>query len=228
MSSMLNISARRENLNVSPSVVNNVNVNADFSKLNKIPTKLTRTKSRAILPRELTEAAQEAAKTDETIKIIHQDGSASVYIEPTPYEAITEDTTEQVDAAYTEQQAEQQTQQQTQQQTEQQTIKSSISNEVDVLTQYIKLLREHNIVKAEKFVLNADELANIVLLITQADEVNVSLNQDIGCVSIGKKKQVDNIYIIKDNTRNDFKLFYPSEYAYLRDLRIDLKNVIIS
>ena len=227
MSSMLNISARRENLNVSPSVINNVNVNAQFSKLNRIPTKPpTKPITRSIKPR-TREITNENNNIDESIKVINADGSASVYVEPTPYEQINEnnDTNEQIDVAYTEQQDDTTTIQQDN--NNDNIIKSSINNEVNVLTQYIKLLREHNIIKAEKFVLTADELANIVLLITQANEVNISLNNDIGCVSIGKKRQVDNIYIIKDNTRNDFKLFYPSEYAYLRDLRVDLKNVMI-
>lgn len=225
MSSMLNISARRENLNVSPSVVNNVNVNANFSKLNKIPIKPPTARA---TQRNTQQRTRDIETIDESIKVINSDGSASVYVEHTPtpqgsyYEQI-DNNNEQIDVAY----SEQQTEQIQQPQDTQQTIKQSINNEVNVLTQYINLLKEHNIVKAEKFILNADELANIVLLITQANEVNISLNNDIGCVSIGKKRQVDNIYIIKDNTRNDFKLFYPSEYAYLRDLRIDLKNVII-
>lgn len=222
MSSMLNISARRENLNVSPSVVNNVNVKQYISKLNRIPTKPPTSRS---IPKQTREIiSNENNNIDESIKVINADGSASVYVEPTPYEQIdnTEptDTNEQIDVAYTEQPIEQEN-------NNDNIIKSTISNEVNVLTQYIKLLREHNIIKAEKFILSPDELANIVLLITQANEVNITLNNDIGCVSIGKKRQIENIYILKDNTRNDFKLFYPSEYAYLRDLRIDLKNVII-
>jgi len=223
MSSMLNISARRENLNVSPSVVNNVNVKQYISKLNRIPTQPpARPTTRNIQPR--TREITTNENIDESIKVINTDGSASVYVEPTPYEQIdnTEqtDTNEQIDVAYTEQPTEQEN-------NNDNIIKSTITNEVNVLTQYIKLLREHNIIKAEKFILSPDELANIVLLITQANEVNITLNNDIGCVSIGKKRQIENIYILKDNTRNDFKLFYPSEYAYLRDLRIDLKNVII-
>ena len=223
MSSMLNISARRENLNVSPSVVNNVNVKQYISKLNRIPTKPPTTHNIPKRTREIT--TNENNNIDESIKVINADGSASVYVEPTPYEQIDQeqanDTNEQIDVAYTEQPTEQITEQPND------IMKSTISNEVNVLTQYIKLLREHNIIKAEKFILSPDELANIVLLITQANEVNITLNNDIGCVSIGKKRQIENIYILKDNTRNDFKLFYPSEYAYLRDLRIDLKNVII-
>ena len=223
MSSMLNISARRENLNVSPSVVNNVNVKQYISKLNRIPTKPPTTRNIPKRTREIT--TNENNNIDESIKVINADGSASVYVEPTPYEQIDQeqanDTNEQIDVAYTEQPTEQITEQPND------IMKSTISNEVNVLTQYIKLLREHNIIKAEKFILSPDELANIVLLITQANEVNITLNNDIGCVSIGKKRQIENIYILKDNTRNDFKLFYPSEYAYLRDLRIDLKNVII-
>lgn len=222
MSSMLNISARRENLNVSPSVVNNVNVKQYISKLNRIPTKPPTARSIPKRTREII--SNENNDIDESIKVINADGSASVYVEPTPYEQIDQeqatDTNEQIDVAYTEQPIEQEN-------NNDNIIKSTISNEVNVLTQYIKLLREHNIIKAEKFILSPDELANIVLLITQANEVNITLNNDIGCVSIGKKRQIENIYILKDNTRNDFKLFYPSEYAYLRDLRIDLKNVII-
>ena len=212
MSSILNISVRSDKNKINPSIVNNVSINN--SKLNRIPTKLTRTKSGAILPRELTEAVQEATKTDETIKIINQDGSASVYVEPSPYERITE----QIDAAYVEQQTEQQTEQK-------EAIDKSLIN--SVLLQYIRLLREHNIIKPDKFIMSADELANIVLLITQADEVNISLNQDVGC-SIGKIRLIDNIYINKNNERKDFKIFYPNEYTYIRDLKINLKKVIIN
>ena len=216
MSSMLNISVRSDKNKINPSIVNNVSINN--SKLNRIPTKLTRTKIRPILQRELTEAVQEATKTDETIKIIHQDGTASVYVEPSPYEGITEDTTEQINVAYVEQQTEQQTEQK-------EAIDKSLIN--SVLLQYIQLLREHNIIKPDKFIISADELANIILLITQADEVNISLNQDIGC-SIGKIRLIDNIYINKNNERKDFKIFYPNEYTYIRDLKINLKKVIIN
>lgn len=209
MSSMLNISVKNDKLKVNPSIVNNVSINN--SKLNRIPKKVVK-------PTTTREIAN-----DESIKIIDNVGNATTYSEPTPYEAIItnsidEQPNEQLDVIY-----------------EEPTIKDNeeVKQDIDksllnsVLLQYIQLLKEHNIIKANKLIISTDELANIILLITQADEVNISLNQDIGC-SIGKIRLVDNIYVNKNNERKDFKIFYPNEYTYIRDLKINLKKVIIN
>lgn len=223
---MLNISARREKTTISPSVVNNVSVNTTgLSNLNHIPKQLPkRTTQRCIKPitRDISieqqkndnnNVANTYSDIDESIKIINNDGQAITYNENNDYNdgvviyGEQQDVNNEVDNK------------------DNNAVISNIDNEVDVLQKYISLLREHNIIKADKLILSPDELANIVLLITQADEVNITLNNDIGCISIGKFIAIENIYIIKNNTRNDFKLFYPSQYAYLRDLKIDLKHV---
>lgn len=221
---MLNISARREKTTISPSVVNNVSVNTTgLSNLNHIPKQLPkRTTQRCIKPvkRDISieptdnnNVASAYSDIDESIKVIQPDGQAITYNENNDYNdgvviyGEQQDVNNEVDNK------------------DNNAVISNIDNEVDVLQKYISLLREHNIIKADKLILSPDELANIVLLITQADEVNITLNNDIGCISIGKFIAIENIYIIKNNTRNDFKLFYPSQYAYLRDLKIDLKHV---
>ena len=207
---MLNISVKNDKLKVNPSIVNNVSINN--SKLNRIPKKIT------------SKPIAREVPIDESIKIIDNVGNATTYNEPTPYENIITDTTtepthEQLDVIYEEPTITEDIKE------VKQDIDKSLLN--SVLLQYIQLLREHNIIKSNKFIVSADELANIVLLITQADEVNISLNQDIGC-SIGKIRLVDNIYINKNNERKDFKIFYPTEYTYIRDLKINLKKVIIN
>lgn len=211
---MLNISARREKTTISPSVINNVNVNTGGSSVLNNPPKGIRYKPipKKQITREIqpdyndiqNDVIDSIPTTDESIKIIQNDGSAVPYIEPVQ---------EQVNVSYEEQKD------------NQEVVKDEAINEIDVLKAYIQILKEHNIIKANKLILSADELANIVLVITDADEVNVSLNNDIGCVSIGKNYAVENIYVSKNNTRNDFKLFYPAQYAYIRDLKIDLKHV---
>lgn len=208
---MLNISVKNDRLKVNPSIVNNVSINN--SKLNRIPKKLT-----------AKQPTTRDIPIDESIKIIDNVGNATTYNEPTPYENIitntaTEPIHEQLDVIYEEPTITEDIKE------VKQDIDKSLLN--SVLLQYIQLLREHNIIKVDKFIISADELANIVLLITQADEVNISLNQDIGC-SIGKVRLVDNIYVNKNNERKDFKIFYPTEYTYIRDLKINLKKVIIN
>lgn len=208
---MLNISVKNDRLKVNPSIVNNVSINN--SKLNRIPKKLT-----------VKQPTTREGPIDESIKIIDNVGNATTYNEPTPYDGIitntsTEPIHEQLDVIY-----EEPTITEDNKEVKQDIDKSLLNS---VLLQYIQLLREHNIIKSNKFIVSADELANIVLLITQADEVNISLNQDIGC-SIGKVRLVDNIYINKNNEHKDFKIFYPTEYTYIRDLKINLKKVIIN
>lgn len=207
---MLNISVKNDRLKVNPSIVNNVSINN--SKLNRIPKKVVNKPTTRDIP------------TDESIKIIDNVGNATTYSEPTPYESIItnsidEHNNEQLDVIY-----EEPTEQEDNKEVKQDIDKSLLNS---VLLQYIQLLKEHNIIKSNKLIITADELANIVLMITQADEVNISLNQDIGC-SIGKVRLVDNIYINKNNERKDFKIFYPNEYTYIRDLKINLKKVIIN
>jgi len=210
---MLNISARREKTTISPSVINNVNVNTGGPSILNNPPKGIKYKpiQKKQITREIApdyndiqnDVIDPIPTTDESIKIIQSDGSAVPYIEPE----------EQVNVSYEEQKD------------NQDVVKDAAINEIDVLKAYIQILKEHNIIKSNKLILSADELANIVLVITGADEVNVALNNDIGCVSIGKNYAVENIYVSKNNTRNDFKLFYPAQYAYIRDLKIDLKHV---
>lgn len=232
---MLNISARREKTTISPSVVNNVNVNTTgLSNLNHIPKQLPKRITQrcikpvkrdiSIEPTDNNNVVNTYSDIDDSIKIINNDGSTTTYNEVNnndyndgvviygEHQDVNNDVDVKDNNAVVSN-------------IDNKFAGNGVDNEVDVLQKYISLLREHNIIKADKLILSPDELANIVLLITQADEVNITLNNDIGCISIGKFIAIENIYIIKNNTRNDFKLFYPSQYAYLRDLKIDLKHV---
>ena len=224
---MLNVSVRKETTKVNPSIINTVNIQSE-SKLNKIKS----LSQKPIIKRNIDNSS---------IKIINEDGTVS------PYEEVTQDqpvhhsdeavnplglveiNPEQNDINVTypihpSDKAINPVGLETEIEKESKQLTSDLK--LDVVLEYIKLLREYGIIKPLKFVISSDELAKLVLMITQADEVNITLNSDVGCGLMSKEKLVENIYVLKNNERKDFKLFYPTEYTYIRDLKINMKKVL--
>ena len=79
----------------------------------------------------------------------------------------------------------------------------------------------------QKVLMKTSNLANLVKELCDADEVNIELGCDISCC--GKPTQyntVENIVVVKNKERTDFKVSHNEWYRKLKDYRISLNFTI--
>lgn len=103
---------------------------------------------------------------------------------------------------------------------------TTIDNELIVLKSFITILQDNNILKDKKITLPAEKLCNFIMEATGADDVKISVNNDVGCLHSCNHK-IENILIMKDNNRQDFKINYNQLYLYIKELGINLKYCLI-
>ena len=76
-------------------------------------------------------------------------------------------------------------------------------------------------------IMQNDKLLNLVKTMTNADSVELDLSTDVSCCGKPTKyNYIGSIVIVKDNSRNDFKISYNKEYRLLKDYRISTKMTI--
>ena len=79
----------------------------------------------------------------------------------------------------------------------------------------------------QKVLMKTSNLANLIKELCDADEVNIELGCDISCC--GKPTQyntVENIVVVKNKERTDFKVSHNEWYRKLKDYRISLNFTI--
>ena len=76
-------------------------------------------------------------------------------------------------------------------------------------------------------VLTEDKLVELVMELTQADKVELSISADITCCGpISKITYLDGIVVTKNDTAKDFKIGYNEEYRFLDSYRISPDFVV--
>ena len=103
---------------------------------------------------------------------------------------------------------------------------TTIDNELTILKSFITILQDNNILKDKKITLPAEKLCNFIMDATGAEDVKISVNNDVGCIHSAYHK-IENIIIVKDNNRQDFKINYNQLYLYIKELGINLKYCLI-
>ena len=79
----------------------------------------------------------------------------------------------------------------------------------------------------QKVLMKTANLANLVKYLCDADEVNIEITNDIECCGHPTKyNTIDNIVIVKNKERTDFKVSHNEWYRKLKDYRISLNFTI--
>ena len=75
----------------------------------------------------------------------------------------------------------------------------------------------------QKVLMKTETLANLIKYLCDADEVNIEIINDIECCGRPTKyNTIDNIVVVKNNERTDFKVSHNEWYRKLKDYRISL------
>lgn len=101
-----------------------------------------------------------------------------------------------------------------------------------VLSLFISILRDMEIIPNRRIVLESDNLIRIIaeLLNLQNNTIEIELCSDIGCFA-GKQRHIDSIRITDSESKykKDLKTYFPEIWNYIKnELKIDLKNCIVS
>ena len=79
----------------------------------------------------------------------------------------------------------------------------------------------------QKVLMKTANLANLVKELCDADEVNIEIGKDIECCGRPTKyNTIENIVVVKNNERTDFKVSHNEWYRKLKDYRISLNFTI--
>ena len=79
----------------------------------------------------------------------------------------------------------------------------------------------------QKVLMKTSNLANLVKTLTDADEVNIEIANDIECCGRPTKyNTIENIVVVKNKERTDFKVSHNEWYRKLKDYRISLNFTI--
>ena len=110
-------------------------------------------------------------------------------------------------------------------------LEAIIKSKDNIINAYSLLLTiaENNPVIVNKFlVAKASELAQLIKLLTEADDVQINLNLDVDCSCVGSVNysSVDKIYIVKNGETLNFKYSYPNANKILDDHHVSVKFVI--
>ena len=79
----------------------------------------------------------------------------------------------------------------------------------------------------QKVLMKTSNLANLVKTLTDADEVNIEISNDIECCGRPTKyNTIENIVVVKNKERTDFKVSHNEWYRKLKDYRISLNFTV--
>ena len=93
----------------------------------------------------------------------------------------------------------------------------------------LNIVRNNPLIVKNFVIPNGDDLNNLVRLLTNADEVEITLNYDVDCGCCGDNKIVfvDKIYVRKQNDLYIFKQSFPEAVKIFDDHKIYCKMVSI-
>ena len=93
----------------------------------------------------------------------------------------------------------------------------------------LNIIRNNPLIIKHFVIANGDDLSNLVRLLTNADEVEITLNYDADCGCCGDSRValVDKIYVRKQNDLYIFKQSFPEAVKILDDHKISCKMVLI-
>ena len=110
-------------------------------------------------------------------------------------------------------------------------LEELIKSKDNIINAYSLLLTiaENNPIIVNKFIVaKASELAQLIKLLTEADDVqiNISLDVDCSCIGSANYSSVEKIYIIKNGETLNFKYSYPNANKILDDHHVSVKFVV--
>ena len=78
-------------------------------------------------------------------------------------------------------------------------------------------------------VASREDLAELIKLLTNADEVHINLSDEVECTCVNSVSfsAVDRIYILKDNDTLNFKYSFPDANKILDDHHVSIKLVSV-
>ena len=207
MSSILNVSYRRDSSKYTPTIVNNVNVS---SKFDRIQHTHQRQKSREISIPEIEKdiPSNSEQKTEkEDIVVIY------------PENDISSDAEKDIQSIEHDKQQKEETMEK---------MYELAIRKCRILETYIDLIRNR---KGEylksKLILDIGSMVKLlaVVLDTNEEDISLDIEEDVGCFG-SRIQDISTIYANIDNVRKDISLIYPDEITLLKQLGIDISRVI--
>ena len=91
----------------------------------------------------------------------------------------------------------------------------------------MKIVESNPLVVNKYIVASREDLAELIKLLTNADEVHINLSDDVECTCVNSVSfsAVDRIYILKDNDTLNFKYSFPDANKILDDHHVSVKLV---
>ena len=98
-----------------------------------------------------------------------------------------------------------------------------------ILKMMLEAYKDNPLHVNDYIVLTEEKLVALVMELTSADKVELSISADIACCGpISKITYLDGIIITKDDSSKDFKIGYNEEYRFLESYRISSDFVVKS
>lgn len=101
-----------------------------------------------------------------------------------------------------------------------------LESEVEFLKMMVEIFRTQDYeMKDGRMVLHAQQLLNLVKLLTGADDVSIDV-EEVGCFN-HRMRKITSIYVIKDNESINMKYSDSDNYRKLTDYFVNMKWVIV-
>ena len=100
-------------------------------------------------------------------------------------------------------------------------------NVIEALSTMLQIIENNPLIVNKLIVATANDLTTLIKLLTNAEEVQLNLNNDIECSCINNSKYstIDKIYVIKNGETLNFKYAFPDANKILDDHHISVKLV---
>ena len=100
-------------------------------------------------------------------------------------------------------------------------------NVIEALSVLLLIIENNPLIINKFIVASAEDLAQLIKLLTGADSVQINTSNDIDCqcITSGSYRTVDKIYVVKGNETSNFKYSYPDANKILDDHHVSVKLV---
>ena len=100
-------------------------------------------------------------------------------------------------------------------------------NVIEALSVLLLIIENNPLIINKFIVASAEDLGELIKLLTGADSVQINTSNDIDCQCITSEsyRTVDKIYVIKGNETSNFKYSYPDANKILDDHHVSVKLV---
>ena len=99
------------------------------------------------------------------------------------------------------------------------------SSYAEALTLIIDIIQSNPLIQNKYIISHVDELTKLITLLTEADDVKIEINEDVGCCGIKSIAEIETIHIKKGDDICEFKYSYPLVKSLFIRLHISTKYV---